>query len=236
MRIVAGDSGQEYILEFENSEEYETFFSNADEEGFFMLEAEKIPRNAVFRARAVGSPRSRKIKPVKVVKEGKHHRIWTVPPKAIPKLEGKAENKIESPYDRIRGLTINERVTLAIKADLVERRILAQENNAKIHEFLLRNPRLTESEIAAMARNPASPMQTILSIANHREWMNIESIRSAILTNPKTPGAMVIEMIHTLSAADLIKMHHAHLLREDVRGAVHREIKKRGIRVKQAAE
>ena len=84
----------------------------------------------------------------------------------------------------------------------MERRILMQENNSKVNEFLLRNVRITEQEIAFMARNAAVPMQNLLMIAGNRAWMNHEPIRAAVLTNPRTPAAMVMDMIPTLSPPD----------------------------------
>ncbi len=147
-----------------------------------------------------------------------------------------AEDKPRTLAEKLRAMPVTERAALAMKADLQERRILMQEANPKIHEFLLRNPRLTESEIAFMARNPGSPIQTILTILQHRDWMIKDPIRQGILTNPKTPPATVLDMIPGASAGDLIKMYHARMLREDVRVSVQREMKKRGIRVKKDAQ
>ena len=108
-----------------------------------------------------------------------------------------------------------------------------QENNSKINEFLLRNVRITEQEVAFMARNAGIPMQNLLAIAGNRPWMNHETIRAAILTNPRTPAAMIMDMIPTLGAQDLLKMHHAAYLREDIKANVRRELKKRGIKIRE---
>ena len=136
-------------------------------------------------------------------------------------------------FDQIRALSVTERVALALKADLMERRVLMQENNSKINEFLLRNVRITEQEVAFMARNAGIPMQNLLAIAGNRPWMSHEAIRGAILTNPRTPAAMVMDMIPTLSPPDLLKMHHAPYLREDIKATVRRELKKRGIKIRE---
>jgi len=221
---VSRTESKELQLEFENDEEFEKFFETTEQQGYFDLQLDQIPEGCIFRAKSATSPRSRKIKPVAV--SGK--RVWLVEPKP----EEVAPVKVgESLFDQIRKLPLTERVTLALKADFAERRILMQENNSKIHEFLLRNPRMSESEIAWLARNPASPMQTILSILNHASWMGVEPIRVGILTNPKTPPQTVIQMIPALNGSDLMKMHQARYLREDIRMTVEREMKKRGMRV-----
>jgi hypothetical protein len=118
-----------------------------------------------------------------------------------------------------------------MKANLAERRVLMQDLNPKIQEFLLRNPRLTEPEIAFLAKNPVSAVPTLLTIIQHKEWMSTDAIRQGILTNPKTPAHILLDRIPYLSPADLIKMHYASNLREDIRDAVHRQMKKKGIRI-----
>jgi hypothetical protein len=257
MKIFPGDSSGELILEFETPEEFEKFFDEADRDGYFELPPNVVPKKVVFRARAIGSPRSRKIKPVKIVHSGEATIVHIIDP---PLIESKTTGTMElrsastvadevlaegdavasataevgkSLFDQIRSLTVTERVALALKADLMERRILMQENNSKINEFLLRNVRITEQEVAFMARNAAIPMQNLLAIAGNRPWMNHEAVRSAILTNPRTPAAMVMDMIPTLGPQDLLKMHHAPYVREDIKANVRRELKKRGIKIRE---
>ena len=260
MKMFPGESSGELVLEFESPEEFETFFEEADRNGYFELPPYGIPKKVVFRARAIGSPRSRKIKPVKILHSGEATVVHIVdPPSTQPKTTKAVELPSEIPtkipdskgpdegdavasataevgrslFDQIRSLTVTERVALALKADLMERRILMQENNSKINEFLLRNVRITDQEVAFMARNAAIPMQNLLAIAGNRPWMNHESIRTAILTNPRTPAAMVMDMIPMLGPQDLLKMHHAPYLREDIKGNVRRELKKRGIKIRE---
>jgi len=253
MKMFSGESSGELILEFETPEEFEEFFDEADRNGYFELPPHGVPKNVVFRARAIGSPRSRKIKPVKILHSGEATIIHLVHSSASQtkttkavELPSQPEESLEgsdavasataevgtSLFDQIRALTITERVALALKADLMERRILMQENNSKINEFLLRNVRITEQEVAFMARNAGIPMQNLLAIAGNRPWMNHEAVRGAILTNPRTPAAMIMDMIPTLSAQDLLRMHHAPYLREDIKATVRRELKKRKIKIR----
>jgi len=251
VRIIPGDPGQEFVLEFSSESEYEHFFEVADRQGFFTIcaDAISIPCDALFRARAYGSTRSRRIRPLKILQQGNEflitiHSGEPLAPVAAEsaeanysqEIEEEPENKtpefLKSLRDTIRGMPITEKLLLAVKADFLERRVLMQENNPKVHEFLLRNVRITEREIAWMARNPSSPMQTILTIANHREWMSSDAIRAAILTNPKTPAVFVIERIPHLSEADLVKLYHSRFLREDVLKRIKSEIGKRHIRIK----
>jgi hypothetical protein len=261
MKILKGDAYGELILEFDSPEDYETFFDQAEGEGFFSLDTPEVPPDCIFRARALGSPRSRKIRPVSIRKNNNGFLIYLVEPPATSKQETSdpeikdlldliAQQKVEkekreegmqiessevgkSLFDQIRSLTVTERVNLALKADLMERRILMQENNSKINEFLLRNVRITEQEIAHMARNPGIPLQNLLAITGNKIWMNHEAIRVAVLINPRTPPAIALEMIPTASSGDLLKMHQSPYIREDIRATVRRELKRRGVKIRE---
>jgi hypothetical protein len=232
---------REFILQFDSVEEFEIFFKTAEDKGHFVLpeSGEGLSSDSIFLARAQGSPRTRKIKPLEISNtNGRcciHLRREASTEQAAEK-EPVKEDKPRSLHEKIRSMGLTERAALAMKADLHERRILMQENNLKIHEFLLRNPRITESEIAWMARNATSPIQTILAIFQNKAWMAIDSIRAGILLNPKTPPAIVMDMIPLLSAAELIRMFNSPLLREDVHAAVEREAKKRRLNIRPPKE
>jgi hypothetical protein len=240
MKILRGEKENEFVLEFSSAQEFEQFFDQADQKGSFLLNHNHIPGDSLFRAIAVGSPRSRRIRPLKIQKENQSFRIILSEPAEAPEVAESTlpqqEEEIREPAktvaEQIRGMGVTEKSMLAMRANLAERRVLMQDMNPKIQEFLLRNPRLTEPEIAWLAKNPMSAIPTLLTIIQHKSWMSTDAIRQGILTNPKTPAHIVLDKIPSLSAGDLIKMHHARNLREDVRDAVQRQIKRRGIRIR----
>lgn len=253
MKVIPPETGQEYILEFESTDEYQKFFDQAHDNGYFLLPITTLPKQPVFRARCLGSPRSRKITPQQV--EQKERGVYRIqvpharpqstesepaarqtpaPPAVGP--SGEPQAPAESLFDRVKALSMNEKVTLALKADLMERRVLMQENNLKINEFLLKNPRLSEQEIVWFARNPSIPMATLLAIAQHPAWMKLLTVRTAIFLNPRTPAPKILEMIPAASESDLIKLHNSSELRMDIKAAVVREVRKRGINPRRAMD
>jgi hypothetical protein len=245
MKILSGEGKNEYILEFSSDLEFENFFERLDQEGDFLIPDPNIPENTIFRATAIGSLRSRRIKPLKIVKESDNSRAIITekskPPgekteAALPKeetAESSEEKRELAPTvaEQIRAMTVTEKSMLAMRANLAERRVLMQDLNPKIQEFLLRNPRLTEPEIAFLAKNPMTAIPILLTIIQHKGWMGTDAIRQGILTNPKTPAHILLDKIPTLSAGDLIKMHYARNLRADIRDEVGKQMKKRGIRI-----
>ena len=240
MKIRQGGKDKEFILEFSDQQEFETFFEAVDREGAFVLEHPKISPDSEFRAIATGSPRSRKIRPQKIVSDQSSTRVvlFEPPPEAPagsteePQVQEEPRARAKTLHEQLREMTVTEKAMLAMKANLAERRLLIQDQNPKIQEFLMRNPKLTESEIAWIAKNPMSAIPTLLNIIQHKDWMSKDAVRQSILTNPKTPAHIVMDRIPYLSAADLIKMHQAKNLREDVRDAVQRQMKKKGILIK----
>ena len=237
MNIRRGGKDKEYVLEFSDQQEFETFFEAVDREGSFVVEQEISPGSEI-RAIATGSPRSRKIRPQKIVSDQSSTRVVLFEPQpeipATPPEESAVEAEEPRPraktlHEQLREMTVTEKAMHAMRADQAERRILIQDQNPKVQEFLMRNPKLTELEIAWIAKNPMSAIPTLLTIIQHKEWMSKDPIRQGILTNPKTPAQIILDRIPYLSAADLIKMHQAKNLREDVRDAVQRQMKKKKI-------
>ena len=253
MKILTGETENEYLLEFANPQEFEDFFTQVDQEGSFLLPVSNISDGAQFRATTNGTNRSRRIRPLRILKETESTRVvlqknLDVPsPSSPPPLPVETPSPVDSVLEekrdpaksvaeQIRELTVTEKAMLAMKANSAERRVLIQDMNPKIQEFLLRNPQLTEPEIAWLAKNPMSAIPTLLTIIQHKDWMSKDGVRQGILTNPKTPTHIVLDRIPTLSAGDLIKMHHARNLREDVRDAVQRQIKRRGIQIRKTSD
>ena len=257
MKILTGETENEYLLEFANPQEFEDFFTQVDQEGSFLLPVSNISDVAQFRATTSGTNRSRRIRPLRILKETESTRVVlqknldvpspsSPPPSPAPlpvetpsPVDSVLEEKrdpAKSVAEQIRELTVTEKAMLAMKANSAERRVLIQDMNPKIQEFLLRNPQLTEPEIAWLAKNPMSAIPTLLTIIQHKDWMSKDMVRQGILTNPKTPTHIVLDRIPTLSAGDLIKMHHARNLREDVRDAVQRQIKRRGIQIRKTSD
>src|SRR6185295_18452557 len=59
----------------------------------------------------------------------------------------------DSAWDRIRALPHAEKLIFAGKADRSERIILAQDGDPQVLYFLLKNPRITQDEVARIARS-----------------------------------------------------------------------------------
>ena len=55
--------------------------------------------------------------------------------------------------DRIRDMTVSERIKLALRGNKESRMILLRDSNKLIRRFVLQNPRITDEEIIALSKN-----------------------------------------------------------------------------------
>ena len=91
---------------------------------------------------------------------------------------------------RIAALNVAERVALAMKGSREERTILVRDNNRIVAISVLSSPRLTETEVEAIARMANVSDDVLRTIANTRAWMKNYSICSALTRNPRHRGGV----------------------------------------------
>ena len=114
-----------------------------------------------------------------------------------------AADKNQSSWDRIRGLSQNEKLLLAVKADRSDRALLLQDNDPRVLLSLLRNARLTVDEVARMAKSSFITYQIADVIMKTAQWMANLDVRLALIHNPKTPQAFGLRILPTLPDADV---------------------------------
>ncbi|HSP07748.1 MAG TPA: hypothetical protein VLR94_11260, partial [Acidobacteriota bacterium] len=68
MTILPGEGAREFVLEFSSASEMDSFFEDIEQKGSFLLQTKNLPVDAVFRARCLDSPRTRRIRPVSVAR------------------------------------------------------------------------------------------------------------------------------------------------------------------------
>lgn len=107
---------------------------------------------------------------------------------------------------QIQAMSVPQRVKLALRGNKDARQILLRDPNRLIRRFVLENPRTTEGEVAAIARNRTADEELLRTIADRREWMKNYQVRLALATNPKTPLPIALRQVATLGERDLAQM------------------------------
>jgi hypothetical protein len=106
-------------------------------------------------------------------------------------------------YAQILEMKVGERIKLALKGNRDARLILIRDSNKLIQRFVLQNPRITDEEIIAIARNRHLESDLLKEIGDHKYWSRNYQVRLGLVTNPKTPIATALPYVNSLQERDL---------------------------------
>lgn len=104
---------------------------------------------------------------------------------------------------RVMRLRTNQKIMLAIKGGKEERTLLIREANRLIQVNVIRNPRLTESEVAHIAQMRTIHEEVLRIVSMNREWMKKYIIVKALVLNPRTPLPIAMSNYKRLHEGDL---------------------------------
>lgn len=103
----------------------------------------------------------------------------------------------------LREIPLGMRKTLARKPDfrLIQR--IAKDQDHRVIEHLLDNPRITEKDVIKIgSTRPTSP-KVLEAIYNHPRWISRYSIKKTIVFNPYAPLSLTLSLLTYLNVQDL---------------------------------
>jgi hypothetical protein len=109
----------------------------------------------------------------------------------------------KSLYAQILDMKVGARIKLALKGNRDARMILIRDTNRLIQRFVLQNPRISDEEIIAVARNRNVDADLLRIIGDHKNWPRNYQVRLGLVSNPKTPTATALRYIGGLLERDL---------------------------------
>jgi hypothetical protein len=104
---------------------------------------------------------------------------------------------------RIREMTVAERIKLALRGNREARMLLLRDSNKLIRMFVLQNPRITDEEVIAIAKNRSVDEDLLRVIADERDWTKNYQVRLGLVTNAKTPLVIAIRLVSSLYERDI---------------------------------
>ena len=104
---------------------------------------------------------------------------------------------------RLAALNVAQRVVRAMKGSREERAILIRDPNRLVSAAVLSSPKLTETEVEAIARMANVSEDVLRIIGRTRAWMKSYTITVALARNPKTPVAISMNLLARLMDKDL---------------------------------
>jgi hypothetical protein len=122
----------------------------------------------------------------------------------LPVDEGAPEGEVRaSTVQKIAGLNVAQRMTLAMKGSREERAVLIRDPNKIVAVAVLSSPKLTETEVESIAKMANVSDEILRMIGFSRAWTKNYAVVHALVKNPKTPVAISMNFLSRLSDKDL---------------------------------
>ncbi len=118
-------------------------------------------------------------------------------------MENNGPDNVASLYQKIQTMTVSEKLDLARKASKEARTILMRDSNKLVQLAVVNSPKITESEIIAIAANRQVTEDVLREIGMNREWLRNYQVRLALVNNPKTPLTIAMAQVTYLNQRDL---------------------------------
>ena len=113
------------------------------------------------------------------------------------------EDQRQSLYQKIMEMSVADKFRLAIHANREVRNLLIHDPKRMISLAVLKNRRINETEILRYAQRKDLSEDVVSAIAKDPKWKKSYPMKVALVTNPKTPLSLSINMLSHLQDRDL---------------------------------
>jgi hypothetical protein len=108
-----------------------------------------------------------------------------------------------SKYKLAQEMGIGEKIKMALTGDKEWRKILVKDANKLVSSGVVKNPRMTDSEVITVLKSGAQNDEIMRLICANKEWVKNYQIRKALIENPKTPLANALRYLSTMNDKDI---------------------------------
>ena len=113
------------------------------------------------------------------------------------------DDQRQSLYQKIMEMSVADKFRLAIHANREVRNLLIHDPKRMISLAVLKNRRINETEILRYAQRKDLSEDVVTAIAKDPKWKKSYPMKLALVTNPKTPLSLSINMLSHLQERDL---------------------------------
>jgi hypothetical protein len=140
-----------------------------------------------------------------------------------PEIADDADDE-KSAMQRLQEMTVPQKMSRATKGTREERAILIRDPNKLIAVAVLSSPKLTDSEVEAIAKMSSVSDEILRIISNNRGWMKNYGVVSALARNPKTPLPVSMNLLNRLTEKDLKTLSTSRNVPEVLRTTARKKI------------
>jgi len=108
-----------------------------------------------------------------------------------------------SKYQMAMEMGVSEKIKMALTGDKEWRSIFLKDPNKLVSSAVLKNPRITDGEVLAVAKNKSANEELIRLITLNREWIKHYEIKKALVLHPRTPLPKALRYMNVLSEKDI---------------------------------
>lgn len=121
------------------------------------------------------------------------------------KSEGESDEEKEegSLYSQILVMGVSQKIKLAITGNKEARSLLVKEPNRLICGNVIKNPRITDSEAVLYSASKSVGEEVFRGIAANKDWMKKYEIKFNLVSNPRVPLPMAMNLLKHIRAKDL---------------------------------
>lgn len=98
---------------------------------------------------------------------------------------------------------IGEKIKMALSGDKEWRSILVKDSNKLVSGSVIKNPRITESEVLKLIKSGIQNDEIMRLICANKEWIKSYQIRKSLIENSRTPVQNAIRYLATMGEKDL---------------------------------
>jgi hypothetical protein len=109
----------------------------------------------------------------------------------------------QSKYQLSLDMGVSEKIKVAMTGDKEWRSILIRDANKLVSSAVLKNPRITEAEVLAVAKNRSTSDELIRIVTLNREWLKNYEIKKTLVMHPRTPLPKALRFMSILTERDL---------------------------------
>lgn len=98
---------------------------------------------------------------------------------------------------------IGEKIKMALTGDKEWRSILVKDSNKLVSGSVVKNPRITESEVLQLIKSGIQNDEIMRLICSNKEWIKSYKIRKSLIENNRTPVQSSMRYLATMGEKDL---------------------------------
>jgi hypothetical protein len=132
---------------------------------------------------------------------------------------GEDERERKGTAQRLASMPVSDRIKVAMQGSREERSILIRDPNRLVSSAVLSSPKLTESEVEAIARMANVSDEVLRIVGTTRNWIKNYNVISALTRNAKTPVAISLNLLNRLVERDIKMLAADRNISEPVRMA-----------------